>query len=243
MRGLTARQKEVLKFLEAWRRARGFSPSVREIAAHFGIQLNAVARHLRALERKGAIERAHGKARALAIVRPAATLPEGDMESASSIALAGRLAGEAGAPRPREASGDSPSAARFLPQRIPLVAVVPAGAPRAVEEQAGEFVELSAEWFGSGDLRAVRVSGDSMSGDAIRDGDIAIIRIQPTAEPGEIVAVRIAGEEVTLKRIRRRGNRWIDLVPSNPEYPVRRVPAKNVEIIGKLVGILRRSAR
>lgn len=207
MRALTARQKEVLKFLESWNRRYGYSPTVREIAEHFGIQLNAVARHLRALEGKGVIERRRGRARALAIV----SSPESSSRSS-----------------------------RFASPVIPLVAAVPAGLPRAVEEHADEFIELSPEWFGSGVLRAVRVSGDSMSGDAIRDGDIAIIRVQPSAEPGDIVAVRIAGEEITLKHLRRSRSRWIELVPSNPDYPVRRVPAQNVEIIGKLVGIIRR---
>jgi repressor LexA len=218
MRGLTSRQNEVLKFLEGWWREHGFSPTVREISAHFGIQLNAVERHLWALERKGAIERAPGKARALALRRQ----PAPDFVEWTDMDRYGRA---------------------HAPNRIPLVAAVPAGTPRAVEEHAGEFVELSPEWFGSGNLRAVRVSGDSMSGDAIRDGDIAVIRLQPTADPGDIVAVRIGNEEITLKRIRRRGPRWIDLVPSNPDHPVRRIPAKNVEIIGKLVGILRRSPR
>lgn len=214
MRGLTARQKEVLKFLEHWWREHRFSPSVREIALHFGIQLNAVERHLRALESKGVIERARGKARALAL----------------------RGASDFRKWEPREKYG-----ALFSGNRIPLVAVVPAGAPRSVEEQSGEFVDFSPEWFGSGELRAVRVSGDSMSGDAIRDGDIAILRIQPDADPGDIVAVRVENEEVTLKRVRKRGHRWVDLIPSNPEHPVRRVPAHKVELIGKLVGILRRT--
>ncbi len=122
-------------------------------------------------------------------------------------------------------------------RRIPLVAEVPAGPAREVEEEA-EVMEWSAEWFGGGELVAVRVRGDSMLGDAIRDGDVVIVRREPVYTAGAILAVRTP-EGVTIKRVRRKG-RWVELVPSNPEYAVVRYPAQEVEILGRVVGVVRR---
>jgi repressor LexA len=78
-----------------------------------------------------------------------------------------------------------------------------------------------------------------MSGDAISDGDIAMIRMQREAVLGDILAVRVDGE-ITLKRIRQVDDR-IELLPSNREFSVRSVPAEQVEILGKLVGIVRKT--
>jgi len=82
------------------------------------------------------------------------------------------------------------------------------------------------------------VVGESMSGDAIADGDIAMIKRQQDANKGDILALRIE-DEITLKRIRLEGDHFL-LLPSNPDYSIRKVPAQQLEILGKLVGIVRR---
>lgn len=125
------------------------------------------------------------------------------------------------------------------PSRFPLLGAIPAGAARSMEEMPHEFFDLSPGWFGKGELVALRVQGESMAGDAIRDGDLAIVKLQREARPSEIVAVRIGGTETTLKRVRLRKRR-VQLIASNPAYPAREAPAEEVEILGKLVGILRR---
>lgn len=129
--------------------------------------------------------------------------------------------------------------AKVLPHRVPLAATVPAGPPQMVYDQMDQYLDFSPSYFSGGPLMAVRVAGDSMAGDAIMDGDVAMIQVQPEAHARDIVAVRVGGDEVTLKRIRLRGDK-VELIASNPAYPPRRVPAAEVEIIGKLVGIIRR---
>ena len=110
-----------------------------------------------------------------------------------------------------------------------------------VEDSNDELLHLTPDWFGKGSMIAVRVMGDSMEGDAIRDGDIAIINLQQrTASPRDIVAVRVDGAEVTLKRVRIHKGQG-ELVPSNPSHKIRRVPAETLEILGVLEGIVRKS--
>ena len=119
-----------------------------------------------------------------------------------------------------------------------LVARIPAGAPLPVFDETRESFTVTHDFFGGGDIIAIRVTGDSMSGDAIADGDIAIIRRQQEANKGDILALRIE-DEITLKRLRLDGDK-ARLLPSNPEHAVRLVPARHVEILGKLVGIVRK---
>jgi len=119
-----------------------------------------------------------------------------------------------------------------------LVARIPAGAPLPVFDETRESFSVTPEFFGGGDILAIRVTGDSMSGDAIADGDIAIIRRQQEANKGDILALRIDGE-ITLKRLRIEDHR-ARLLPSSPEHAERIVPASQLEILGKLVGIVRK---
>ena len=119
-----------------------------------------------------------------------------------------------------------------------LIARIPAGAPLPVFDETRETFAVTHDFFGGGDIVAVRVTGDSMSGDAIADGDIAIIRRQQEANKGDILALRI-DDEITLKRVRLDGDR-ARLLASNPEHAERVVPARRLEILGKLVGIVRK---
>jgi repressor LexA len=119
-----------------------------------------------------------------------------------------------------------------------LVARIPAGAPSAVFDETPESFAVTQEFFGGGDILGLRVVGDSMSGDSIADGDIAMIKRQREAGKGDILALRIE-DEITLKRLRIEGDR-AQLLPSNPEHSVRVVAASQVEVLGKLVGIVRK---
>ncbi len=124
------------------------------------------------------------------------------------------------------------------PHRFDLVARIPAGAPLSVYDETPESFAVTQDYFGGGEVLAVRVVGDSMSGDAISDGDIAMIKRQREAHKGDILALRVDGE-ITLKRLRLDGDKAL-LLPSNPLHPERVVPADEVEILGKLVGIVRK---
>lgn len=120
-----------------------------------------------------------------------------------------------------------------------LVAKISAGAPMPVFDETSESFSVDHNFFGGGDIRGIRVSGESMTGDSIADGDIAMIKLQKDANKGDILAVRI-DDEITLKRIKLVGDAF-QLLPSNPEFPVREVPAQNLQIIGKLVGVIRKT--
>jgi SOS regulatory protein LexA len=119
-----------------------------------------------------------------------------------------------------------------------LVARIPAGAPLPVFDETRESFSVTHDFFGGGDILGIRVVGDSMTGDSIADGDIAMIKRQQESNKGDILALRIEGE-ITLKRIRLAGNR-AELLSSNPEHPTRVVAARQLEILGKLVGIIRK---
>jgi len=123
-------------------------------------------------------------------------------------------------------------------QSFDLVARIPAGAPLPVFDETRESFQVTHDFFGGGDILGIRVIGDSMSGDSIAEGDIAMIKRQQEANKGDILALRIDAE-ITLKRIRLEGDK-AHLLPSNPEHSIRVVPARQLEILGKLVGIIRK---
>ncbi len=125
------------------------------------------------------------------------------------------------------------------PHEFQLAARIPAGVPSAVFDESSESFSVNHDFFGGGDIQAIRVAGESMSGDSIADGDIAMIKLQSEANKGDILAVRIE-DEITLKRIKLVGDRC-QLIPSNPEFSIREVPARDLQIIGKLVGVVRKT--
>ena len=120
--------------------------------------------------------------------------------------------------------------------RIPVLGAIAAGVPILAEQHVEDEVTLSQSLVGHGTLFALKVRGDSMIEAAICDGDLVIVRQQPTAESGDIVAALI-GEEATVKVLRIDGRR-VDLVPRNPSYDV--IPGNEATILGKVVTVLRR---
>jgi repressor LexA len=120
--------------------------------------------------------------------------------------------------------------------RIPVLGAIAAGVPILADQHVEDEVTLSQSLVGHGTLFALKVQGDSMIDAAICDGDLVIVRQQPTAENGDIVAALI-GEEATVKVLRTDGRR-VDLVPRNPSYDV--IPGNEATILGKVVTVLRR---
>jgi len=131
-----------------------------------------------------------------------------------------------------------PDAGEEHPGSFDLVARIPAGAPSAVYDETPQSFSVTHDFFGGGEIVGLRVVGDSMSGDSVADGDIAMIKRQQEANKGDILALRIE-DEITLKRLRIDGDK-AHLLPSNPEHSVRVVAAAQLEILGKLVGIIRK---
>jgi len=122
---------------------------------------------------------------------------------------------------------------------VPLIGRIAAGSPvLAVENHEGHFV-LDESLVGTAESFLLRVTGDSMKDAGILDGDLVVVRRQPTARTGEIVAARI-GEEATVKRLRREGSEIL-LLPENDAYePIRVDPREGFELLGKVVGIYRK---
>jgi len=120
--------------------------------------------------------------------------------------------------------------------RVPVLGTIAAGAPILAEEYAEDELTLPSSLVGQGTVFALNVKGDSMIDAAICDGDLVVVRQQPTADNGDIVAALIDGE-ATVKEYRARGGR-VDLVPRNPLYEV--IPGDTATILGKIVCVIRR---
>jgi repressor LexA len=210
--GLTPRQRRVLEVIREWVERFGYPPSVREIGEAVGLtSTSSVAHQLRALERKGYLRRDHNRPRAVG-VRPADNTPDTTEET---------LDGQP--PRPR-------------PVFVPVVGRIAAGGPVLAEQAVEDMFPLPKEIVGEGSLFLLRVTGDSMVGAAITDGDWVVVRQQPNAENGDIVAAMIDGE-ATVKTFKRRdGHIW--LLPHNPAYEP--IPGDQATVLGRVVAVLRR---
>jgi repressor LexA len=123
------------------------------------------------------------------------------------------------------------------PRRLPVLGRIAAGRPLLAEETVEGEVVVDGERFAKGNYFAVRVQGDSMIGEYILDGDLAIIRQQPRVESGEIAAVAVEGE-VTLKRFYRT-RQGVELHPANRKYRPIIVTGGEVRVLGKYCGLLR----
>jgi repressor LexA len=230
---LTARQRKILGFIGDWMHEHGFSPSIREIGRAVGLTSTSSVEHqLSVLQDKGYLRRAAGCPRTVEVRTPGE--PPLSADGAGHAAAAGHGTGGAGAAaarrRARPVRPAKPAA------RVPLVGRIAAGAPVPAEESAEDVFPLPKELVGEGDLFMLEVSGDSMIGAAIADGDWVVIRRQSDAENGEIVAAMIDGE-ATVKTLKRSGSHvW--LMPHNPVYAP--IPGEDATILGRVVTVLRR---
>jgi len=119
---------------------------------------------------------------------------------------------------------------------IPVVGQIAAGSPILAQENIEETLPMPATVVGSGTLFALKIKGDSMLDAGILDGDIVVVRQQPVADDGEIVAALVDGEEATVKTLRRRDGRVI-LEAANPAYGP--IEADDVIVLGKVVSVMR----
>ena len=120
---------------------------------------------------------------------------------------------------------------------VPLVGRIAAGSPILAEEDIEEIFPLPTEIVGNDPVFMLRVRGDSMIDAGIFDGDLVVIRRQPDANDGDLVAALIDGEEATVKRLRRDSGRIV-LVPENRSYEPM-VFEEGVEVLGRVVAVLR----
>jgi repressor LexA len=215
---LTSKQHELLLFIRDRLGRDGISPSFDEMREALELKSKSgVHRLISALEERGFIRRLANRARALEILK----LPE-----ASAPAAASAIA------RP---AVPAPANDMF---EIPLHGRIAAGTP--IEALQGtETFAVPAALLGPGEHYALEVSGDSMVDEGILDGDFALIRKVDTARDGEIVVALINDEEATLKTFRREGN-MIRLDPANRSYSPQRYREDQVQIQGRLAGLIRR---
>ncbi len=195
---LTRRQRDILHFFEEYSTAQGISPTLEEIARHFGLNKVTIFGHVAELERKGCLRRsAPGVSRGLQIVPESRTAPLG----------------------------------------FPILGTIAAGVPiDALETPAVlAFEELVPP---GSDVYVLRVRGNSMIEDSIRDGDMVLIERRSNPEQGETVVAVLPGEVATLKRFYREPDGRFRLQPANETLEP--VLVDQVEIRGVVIGVIRR---
>jgi repressor LexA len=212
--GLTARQRLVLETIRASVEQRGYPPSMREIGDAVGLTSPSSVKHqLSALERKGYVRRDPHRPRAIEVVQP---------DDARTI---GQLTG------PVEAD----VLERPTPSYVPVVGRIAAGGPILAEQVVEDVFPLPRQLVGDGDLFLLKVVGNSMIEAAICDGDWVVVRRQPVAENGEIVAAMLDGE-ATVKTLKRAdGHVW--LLPQNAAYSP--IDGDDAVVLGRVVSVLR----
>ena len=231
---LTQRQLQLLRFLHKYVHERGCSPSFDEMRSAMKLRSKSgVHRLITGLEERGFIKRLPHRARAIELLKPLpGTEQIGGVATKAVDENSNVVRGEFGtSPRPVV---DQPAI-----RQVPLVGRIAAGTPIEALADNNTTLEVPAMLMGDGEHYVVQVVGDSMMQAGIVDGDYAVIERGETAESGAIVVALVEGREVTLKRLRKRGNS-IALEPANPDYEVRIFGPNQVQVQGRLVGLLRR---
>ncbi|HEX7105568.1 MAG TPA: transcriptional repressor LexA [Acidothermaceae bacterium] len=216
--GLTPRQHKVLDVIRDSVEHRGYPPSMREIGEAVGLtSTSSVSHQLATLQKKGFLRRDPNRPRAVEVRSPK-TGP--DDVSGSEPAF------------DETDSGNSRPAATY----VPLVGRIAAGGPILAEQAVEDVFPLPRQVVGDGTLFLLQVKGDSMVDAAICDGDWVVVRQQPVADNGDIVAAMIDGE-ATVKTFKRRdGHIW--LMPHNPNYAP--IPGDDATVLGRVTAVLRR---
>lgn len=224
---LTAKQHELLRFIRQRLEESGISPSFEEMKEALDLKSKSgVHRLISALEERGFIRRLANRARALEVLK----MPE----DATPAPRASRTANDVVA---QMGLSHAPPPANDVIE-IPLHGRIAAGAPiEALEGQT--TLPVPAALLGPGDHYALEVSGDSMIEAGIFDGDFALVKRTDTARDGEIVVALVRGEEATLKYLHKDGG-MVRLDPANAAYDPQVYGPDEVQVQGKLAGLLRR---
>jgi repressor LexA len=213
---LTWRQRKVLRVIRDSVQLRGYPPSMREIGEAVGLaSSSSVSAQIAVLQAKGYLRHDAGRARTLEV----------------------RLPGQSAVRPEAGTGGDIPA---DIPSQetayVPVLGRIAAGGPVLAEESIEEIFPLPRQIVGEGILFLLRVTGDPMIGAAIGDGDWVVVRQQPDADDGSVVAVAIDGEATVRTLKRSAGAVW--LMPHNPAYTP--VPGDEASILGQVVALVRR---
>ena len=222
--GLTTRQRRVLEVIRNSVDRRGYPPSLREIGEAVGLASpSSVSYQLLALERKGFLRKDPNRPRALEVLSPdVASDARGYRQSHSDI---------------NDAIDDTDSGdAHPTPAYVPVLGRIAAGVPITAEEVVDDVFALPRQIVGEGELFLLKVVGDSMVDAAICDGDWVVVRQQPTADNGDIVAAML-DNEATVKTFKRKGGHvW--LMPHNEAFSP--IDGDHATILGKVTAVLRK---
>ncbi|SEQ83961.1 repressor LexA [Microlunatus flavus] len=227
--GLTPRQRRILEVIRDTVESRGYPPSIREMGEAVGLaSSSSVSHQLRALEQKGFLRRDPNRPRALEVLLP------GEDRRAVDAAPATRSSAPV---RPPLVEVDDNGVNAFPePVHVPVLGRIAAGGPILAEERIEDVFALPRQLVGEGTMFTLEVRGDSMIDAAICDGDWVVVRQQPTANNGDIVAA-LLDNEATVKTFKREpGQLW--LMPHNPAYDP--IDGNHATILGKVVAVLRR---
>jgi repressor LexA len=224
---LTAKQHELLHFIQQRLNASGISPSFEEMKEALGLKSKSgIHRLISALEERGFLRRLPNRARALEVLK----LPEAAKANA-------RDDRDVVVPLRKPAPALRPIAANDIIE-VPLHGKIAAGVPIEAFEDHNQLA-VPAALLGAGEHYALEVSGDSMVEAGIFDGDYALIQKADTAREGDIVVALVDGQDATLKYFRREG-KMVRLDPANGAYEPQRYEAGRVIVQGRLSGLLRR---
>jgi repressor LexA len=228
---LTRKQHELLMFIHERIKETGVSPSFDEMKDALDLaSKSGIHRLITALEERGFLRRLAHRARALEVVK----LPQ---QATSAAPAKGRQPFN---PQVIEGEGrsEAPIAANDV-RELPLLGRIAAGTPIEAIQHERDRIMVPESMLGAGEHYLLEVNGDSMINAGILDGDYVVIRKTDTAQSGEIVVALVMGEEATLKRLRRKGAS-VALEAANPAYETRIFGPDQVEVQGKLVGLMRR---
>ncbi len=262
---LTPKQKDLLLFIHKRVSETGVPPSFDEMKDALQLKSKSgIHRLITALEERGFIRRLPHRARAMEVVRlpenmsgepiPASTHPAMTRaEGASAMGAAAEI-GPAAGQRPGTARGPAHARGVGFPSapapmstdahdsgtvRVPLMGRIAAGVPISAIQDHSADLSIPPDLAARGEHYALEVRGDSMIEAGIHDGDLVIIRKGETANNGDIVVALIDQEEATLKTLRKTGAQ-VALEAANPNYETRVFGPDQVDIQGRLVGLIRR---
>lgn len=232
---LTQKQKELLLFIHERMQADGVPPSFDEMKDALDLKSKSgIHRLITALVERGFIRRLPHRARAIEVIK----LPEGG----ESIPKRGGFQPsviEGSGRRPQELAQPSSVVIDARTVSVPVMGRIAAGTPISAIQNHTHDIACPPDLLTNGEHFALEVKGDSMIEAGIHDGDTVIIRRCDSAENGDIIVALVEKEEATLKRLRKKGT-TIALEAANPEFKTRIFGPDQVDIQGRLVGLIRR---
>ncbi|HEY8129752.1 MAG TPA: transcriptional repressor LexA [Hyphomicrobium sp.] len=238
---LTEKQKDLLLFIHGRMQERGVPPSFDEMKDALDLRSKSgIHRLITALVERGFIRRLPHRARAIEVIK----LPDNQSGGAAIASITPQRGFQ---PSVIEGSGPpktnvTPPPSHVIDARtvsVPVMGRIAAGTPISAIQNHTHDIAVPPDILTNGEHFALEVKGDSMIEAGIHDGDTVIIRRCNTAENGDIIVALVEGEEATLKRLRKKGS-TIALEAANPEFKTRIFGPDQIDIQGRLVGLMRR---